>query len=257
MNPVAHTEQVAPIHVPSPAQRLFNVSRLHVANPYPTLVVPWAITAVIFGLNIAIAQMVVSAAGGTSNLDADAFQYNGGITWIVVFMLVVGVQAMSLTFPFALGFGVTRKDFYWGSTLYFVGLSVLYATGLTLLSWLERATDGWGIDMAFFQPWGLMENPLSTVWLLYATSLLGAFFVGAATSAVWVRWRAIGMYVFFSALAIIVVGAGWLITSTNSWAKVGEFFTSTSIEALALWSLPFTGIVALVGYTLIRRATSR
>ena len=230
---------------------------MHLANPIATLVVPWVITLAIFGINLAIWLMVANAAGGVENLDPGAFQYNGGVSWIVFFMTVVAVQAMNLTFRFALGFSVTRRDFYLGSTLYFVMLSVLYASGITALAGIERATDGWGVGGSFFAPWGLEDQPLATVWLLYLMAMLMFFFLGASVATVWVRWHAYGLYAFFIGLALLVVGGGWLVTATDSWSRVGEFFTSTSVLGLALWTLPFTVVSGIVGFLFLRRATPR
>lgn len=237
--------------------RILNVVRMHVANPIATLVVPWAITLAIFAINLAIWLMVANAAGGVENLEPDAFQYNGGVSWIVFFMTVVAVQAMNLTFRFALGFSTTRRDFYLGSALYFVLLSLLYATGITVLAGIERATDGWGVSGAFFAPWGLEGEPLATVWFLYLMALLMFFFLGAAVATVWVRWGAYGLYAFFIGLAVLVVGSGWLITASDSWPAVGEFFTSTSLVGLALWTAPLTVLSGIVGFLFLRRATPR
>ena len=243
--------------VPAAPRRIWNVVRLHVANPVPTLITPWLITLAIFAINMAIFLMVVQAAGGVDQLEPDAFQYNGGITWIVVFMMVVAVQAMNLTFPFALGFAVTRRDFYLGSVVYFVMLSLLYATGITVLAGIERATDGWGVSGAFFAPWGLENEPIGTVWFLYLMAMLLFFFLGAAVATVWVRWHAYGLYTFFIGLAFLVVGGGWVVTATDSWPRVGEFFTSTSIVGLALWTLPITVASGFVGFLVLGRATRR
>ncbi|GIG53454.1 ABC transporter permease [Demequina activiva] len=237
--------------------RILSVVRMHIANPIATLVVPWVVTLAIFAINLAIWLMVANAAGGVENLDEGAFQYNGGVSWIVFFMTVVAVQAMNLTFRFALGFSVTRHDFYLGSALYFVMLSLLYSTGITLLAGIERATDGWGVSGAFFAPWGLESEPLATVWLLYLMAMLLFFFLGAAVATVWVRWQAYGLYAFFIGLALLVVGGGWIITATESWAQVGEFFASTSLAGLALWTLPATVLSGVVGFLFLRKATPR
>lgn len=247
----------APIKASTAPARIVNVMRMHVANPFPTLILPWLITFVIFGLNMAIVLMVTRAAGGIDNLEADAFQYNGGITWIAVFMLVTAVQAMNLTFRFALGFSVTRRDFYLGSALYFVLLSVIYATGITVLAGVERATDGWGMHAAFFAPWGLVDQPLGTLWVVYALVLLFFFFLGAAVATVWVRWKAYGMYAFFLGLALLVVGALWLITTTESWGAVFDYLAAHSLLQLVAWTLPATIASAVVGYLFLRRATPR
>jgi len=242
---------------PAPTRRAWNVVRMHVSNPFPTLVVPWLITAVIFGLTLAIELMVVRAAGGVDNLEPDAFQYNGGITWIAVFMLVTAVQAMNLTFRFALGFSVTRRDFYLGSSVYFVLLALFYSTGITVMAGVEQATDGWGIGAAFFAPWGLVSQPLPVIWAACLMALLLFFFLGVAASTLWVRWKAYGLYAFFVAAAVLVVGVAWGITATNSWGALGDYLVSHSLLVIAAWSLPVTLACAGIGYLFLRRATPR
>ncbi len=252
MTAATHERHVAPA-----TSRIWNVVRLHTANPNPTLVLPWVITFLIFALNMAIWLMVAQAAGGRENLDTDAFQFNGGISWIVVFMMVVAIQAMNLTFPFALGFAVTRRDFYLGSSLYFVLLSLLYASGFTAVAALEDATDGWGLGAAFFSPVGLQDESLAALWFVYLGLMLLFFFLGAAVATVWVRWKAYGLYAFFSGLAILLVAAGWVITVTENWGEVGQFFVTHSPAELVAWTLPVTLVSAVVGFLFLRRATPK
>ncbi|WP_152650560.1 ABC transporter permease [Demequina aurantiaca] len=247
----------APSVAPAAPHRIWNVVRMHVANPFPTLVMPWLVTLAIFGLNLAIELMVVRAAGGVDNLDENAFQYNGGISWIAIFMLITAVQAMNLTFRFALGFSVTRRDFYLGSSLYFAMLSVLYATGITVMAAVERATDGWGMHAAFFAPWGLVNQPLAAVWAVFVLGLLLFFFLGVAAATLWVRWKAYGLYAFFLTLAVIVVGFGWLVTATDNWSAVWDYLSGHSAVQLAAGTLPFTLICAVAGFLFLRRATPR
>ncbi|WP_062135479.1 hypothetical protein [Demequina aestuarii] len=248
---------ISPSRADGAAGRAWSVVRMHVANPVPTLVFPWVITLAIFGINVAIWSMVVSAAGGVENLEADAFQYNGGISWIVVFMMITAVQAMNQAFRFALGFSVTRHDFFIGSASYFVLLSLVYSAGLTVIAGVERATDGWGLRAAFFAPWGLVDQPLGTVGLVYLAALLLAFFLGAAVASVWVRWKTYGLYSFFLGVAVVVVGGLWVVTTTNSWADLWSFLTSTSPAALAGWTAPVTVLCGVIGYLFMRRATPR
>lgn len=245
------------IAAPSRATRLWNVVRLHMANPVATLVVPWVITLAIFAINMAIMLMVVKAAGGSSNLDEDAFSYNGGVTWILFFMVAVAVQTMNLNFRFALGFSVTRRDFYLGSSMYFVLLSLVYGTGLTALAALERATGGWGIAAAFFAPWGLEELPLVTLWAIFLLAMLLFFFLGAAVATMWVRWKAYGLYTFFIGLAVLVVGAAWGITAIDGWPAVGDFLAERSLLQLVALTLPLTAASAVFGFFCLRGATPK
>lgn len=239
------------------AHRLRAVVRIHIANPWQTLILPWIITLLIFGGNVAIWGMITYSAGGTDQVEATAFQSNGGITWIYVYMLVVAVQAMHFTFRFALGFSVTRRDYYAGTLVYFVALAAYYTVGLTALVLLERATDGWWLGGAFFAPLGLTTAPVLTVAYTSFAAMLLAFGVGAASAAVWVRWGATGLYWMFGILTVTGIATLWGATVLEAWPHVWEFLTTTSVVALVSWTLPVTALAALAGHLLLRRAPVR
>lgn len=236
--------------------RIWNVARLHFANPFPTLVLPWLITAAIFGLNAGIWGIILTAAGA-ENLDDNAFTNNGGAVWILFFFTVVAVQAMNLTFHFALGFTVTRRDFYLGSVVYFLLLALIYATGFTAFAALERATGGWGLDGAFFAPAFLLGIPLAHIWYFYFTLMTLFLFLGSAVATIWVRWKSYGLYAFFVSLAVILLAAVWGITQSGSWGAVGRFFVDNSLPALVTWTLPVTVVCGVLGLFILRRATAR
>jgi hypothetical protein len=251
MTVIADTAPAVPL-----VKRWTNVIRIHVANPWPALVTPWLIFAAIFGLNFAVWHIVLTAASPGS-VEADAFQYNGGVTWILVYMVVVAVQSMNQTFRFAMGFSSTRRDYYLGTAALFVGLSAMYATGVTLLAGAEDFTGGWGVDGGFFAPAFLAGLPLIEVAYVFFTALLFMFFLGAAVGSVFVRWGANGILVFFGALAVLLVAAIWQITGADAWGSVSAFFTDNSVPTIFTWSLAVTAVSALVGYALMRRATPR
>ena len=237
-------------------KRWGNVVRIHVANPWPTLVTPWLIFTAIFTLTYSIWHIVLMAAGD-KGVEPGAFQYNGGATWIMFYMVVVAVQSMNQTFRFAVGFSSTRRDYYLGTGVLFVALSAYYALGITLLAALESLTGGWGVDGSFFAPAFLAQLPLVQVFYIYFVTLLFMFFLGASVGSVYVRWGASGILVFFGSVAVVLVGAVWLVTSANAWGSVGAFFADNSAPTIFTWSLPITAIAALVGYALMRRATPR
>lgn len=74
-------------------------------------------------------------------------------------MMVVAIQVLNLTFPFALGYGVARRDFYLGTTLSFVMLSVGYGALLTVLGYIEEATGGWGLGGKLFTAIYFSDGP--------------------------------------------------------------------------------------------------
>lgn len=237
-------------------RRWANVMRIQVANPWPALVTPWLIFAAIFVLTYAVWRIVLMAAS-PGGVDADAFQYNGGVTWILFYMVVVAVQSMNQTFRFAMGFSSTRRDYYLGTATLFVALSAVYAVGITLLAGAEDLTGGWGVDGAFFAPAFVSELPAGQVAYVYFTTLLFMFFLGAAVGSVFVRWGANGILVFFAAAAVLLVAIIWQVTSAEAWGAVGAFFTDNSVPTIFTWSLPVTVVAGLVGYAFMRCATPR
>jgi hypothetical protein len=239
-------------------QRILNVTRLHLTNKFPMMVMPLLILGFIFLVNYLIWWLIASVTDeeGAANA-AQGMQFSGASTFIFVYMLVVAVQAVNLTFPFALGYSVTRRDFYLGSSLMFILLSVYYAAIMAIMAVIERATGGWGFgggmfDVVYFGA----ENPLQQ-FVLFLLVFLFFFFIGAATASVYVRWRANGMYVFWASLTILVIGLVALTTFTQSWPSVGEWFVANGAMGVALWSLIPTALCAITGFVLLRKATPK
>jgi hypothetical protein len=243
-----------------PFQRVSRVVKLHLANPRTTITMPALILAAIFALSFAI-WLVISI-----NLDpeqtanaSEGTQYSGASSWIFFYMMVVAVQAMNLTFPLALGYGSTRRDFYLGSALTFVLLSAGWAIGLTILSAIESATHGWGVSLRMFTAiyFGGGETEIWQRLVIFFCVMLWFFFVGAAFAAVYVRWKAFGLVVSFIILGALLVGAVALLTYTETWGSVGTFFETYQAIGVALWLLVPTALAGLIGYLLMRRATPR
>lgn len=247
----------AAMGVPHRRRRIANVVRLHVANPVPTLVLPWLIFAAVFALNLAIWIAIVSAAGGRDQLDPDAFSNNGAISWIYVFLMVAATQAMNLTFAFALGLGMTRRDYFIGTALYLAGLAAFYATGMTALAAIESATNGWGLDGYIFAPLFMGELPLVQQFAAHVMIALLFFGSGLFTGAIFVRWRALGLYVFFGVLAFAIAGLILVASLFDGWKSVGAFFTDQSPVAVVAWTLPWSLVMAALAALILRRATPR
>lgn len=241
------------------AGRILNVVRLHLVNKMTTVYVPWMIMAFIFLVNYTIWWILAASLGSADLADArDGIQFSGASGYIFVYMLIVAVQAINLTFPFAQGYSVTRRDFYLGSALTFVGLSAMYAIVITVLGVIERATNGWGLGGTMFSPvyFGGGENPLQSFYVTFLAFLF-FFFIGAATATVYVRWKANGMLVFFACLVLLLLGLAALTTFTGSWPAVGAWFVASGVVGVASWTLVPTALAAIVGFLILRRATPR
>lgn len=240
------------------ARRIMNVVRLNVANPWTAIIWPWIILAIIFVANLAIWFLILSAAPESEHADIkEGLQFSGASAYFFVYMLVVAVQSMNSTFPFALGYGVTRRDFYLGSAVTFVLLSAAYAVALTVLAVLEEATGGWGLGGRMFSAFYFGDgSPLERLWIFFCLFLF-FFFIGAALATVYVRWKAPGMIIFFATLGFLLIGAGALIVLTDGWAQVGAFFTAAGFMGTYTASLVVSVIAGIAGYLILQRATPR
>ena len=244
-------------HPASPLKRITNVTRLHFANPWTTLGLPWIILGVILAGTLTIWWLIFSALSPTERVGAlNGTEFGGSSFFIFIYMMVVAIQAISITFPFALGYGVTRRDYYLGSSLAFIILAVIYTTGLTILAAIEKATNGWGMGGSMFAPIYFGDSALGRAYVEFLL-LLFFFFVGAAIATVWVRWKATGVTVFFIIVGVLLVGLIALVTFTDSWFVVADTLVDLGIIGVASWSLVITAISAVAGFFLLRRATPR
>lgn len=237
--------------------RIVNAGRLHAANPWGTLILPWMIYGAIFGLTYLIWQLVVMGAGGVQNLEPEAFMYNGGGTWVLFYMMVVAVQAMNQTFKFALGLCITRREYYLGTAAYFLFLSLLYATGITLAGIVEKATGGWGVGGSFFIPFFLQDASLGEKWLIWVALFAVFFFLGAAVATVYVRWGSNGLITFFVVLALAIVATVWAIMRLELGDQLGSWFAARSLVDFAGLGFGVSAVAGLIGYGMMRRATPR
>jgi hypothetical protein len=258
MTSFALTEQASTARRAMPS-RIVAVFRLHFVNVSTTVVVPWLIMAVIFAANYVIWWIIARSVSNPADL-ADAqegFSYSGATFYIFVYMMVVAIQAINLTFAFAQGYSVTRRDFYLGTSLAFVALAAMYAAGLTLLSYLEEATGGWGVGGRMFTSIYYGNGEWYVRFLLFLAIFLFFFFVGAATATIYLRWRANGMIAFFAALLLLLVGTAALVTMTENWPAVGDWFARNGANGVIAWTLLPTLLSAVAGYFVLRRATPR
>ena len=117
----------------------------------------------------------------------------------------------------------------------------------------ERAVDYWGIGLRFFDT----SPDFSWFELFLGTLLILLLFasIGAATASVYVRWKATGMYVFWAGLVVLLVAVGFLLTWTESWGAVGDFFATAGVLGTLAWSLVITALGAIAAYLILRRAT--
>lgn len=255
MTTTANVPEILP--APRPMMRYISVMRLHFVNTFQLVAAPWLIVSFIFAISLLLGAIFRSSMSAADVAEAEAgMQFSGAMGFFLVYMLVLAVMSISQTFPFAQSYSVTRRDFFIGTVLTFVSLSVLYALAITALGWIEDMTNGWGLNVVMFNPIYLSSNLVERFYVIIVMFFF-FFMTGMATASVYVRWKANGMFVFFGLVILLAVGLVWLATTTNSWQAVGNWFETMGLLGVVTWTLAPSALALITGYILLRRATPR
>lgn len=241
----------------STLNRVLAVVRLQFTNPWSILIMPWLIMMAILAMNIVIWWLILSGVDPAERAKVqDGFEYSGAGSYIFIYMLVVAVQAINGYFPFALGYGVTRRNYYLGISLTFVLLSAVFTVGISLLGVIEDATGGWWVGGSMFTAMYFGDDPLQRAFIYFAV-LLFFFFIGSTIASIYVRWKTTGMVFFWIALAFALVGIGAVLTLTGTWHLLWQWFANAGLIGSYAASLVVTLVAAIAGYAILRRATPR
>ncbi|GAB3809119.1 hypothetical protein GCM10028798_36300 [Humibacter antri] len=241
------------VTVPNAAQRVWNIARLHFSNRFSMIAMPWMIIGFIFVVNMVIWISIFAATGE----QLTGTQWAGSTGYMFVYFAIAAVQAMSLTFRFAMGMSATRRDYYLGTVVAFALQGLLFTVVCTLLSYIEDWTKGYGMSAHMFSNVYMGGGPL---WeRLFSTfgAFLFCFALGALAGSVFVRWRGNGLYVLGGIVALLCVGFVVVVTLTGSWSAVGAWFLDVRTVGVIAWLLIPTAASAVVGFYVLRKAPSR
>ena len=224
-----------------------DVARYHLVVPWLVLGLPWAILAISFIVNLVIFSLVPQ--GHAAHNDT------GGVASIYVFFLVIGVSSIGRSLPFGLALGVSRRSFYAGTTLLGAALALVDGLALTVLQAIERATDGWGANMHFFQVSYILDGPWYLTWLTSSVALALLWVWGMWFGIVYRRWNLFGSVAFIAAQVSVVVVAVLIVTWADAWSGFGHFFTGLTAAGLTGLLAGLAALLLAGGHATIRRAT--
>ena len=237
-----------------------NVARYHLVIPWLPLGLPWAILAVSFIVNLVIFAFVpqsyheVMTGHGLVQVANAAQNYTGGVVSIYILVLVIGINSIGRSLPFGLALGVTRRSFYTGTALLGVALAAVDGLLLTGLQAIERATDGWGVNMHFFQVPYILDGPWYVTWLTSFVGLALLFVWGMWCGIVYRRWNLFGSMTFVAAQVTMVVAAVLILVWADAWSGVGHFFTGLTAAGLTGVLAALAALLLAGGQATIRRA---
>ncbi|WP_343317876.1 hypothetical protein AAFM46_11345 [Arthrobacter sp. TMP15] len=226
--------------------RALGVARMQLINKWTFLGIP----AVIIGSSFLLSVVIWALIPNTVEV-----KYSGAGQAVMWYFFGLGIQSLTLCFPFSQGLSVSRRNFFLGTVGLFTALAAVIAGLYVVLGFVEQATNGWGLHGYMFaiswvanQPWGIQ-------WFFYFVMMMFLFLLGFWGATVYKRWQATGTLIMFLSLAVLLVGAIALITLSGWWPAVGAWtitLTPLSIGAIAFL---FVVVLAAAAFTTLRRAT--
>lgn len=229
--------------------RIWNVVRMHLVNRWSYIALPWVIVGSAFAMTVAIWFIVIASGAGAPTL------YSGAAGAILIYELVLAVQAVNFTFPFALGFSATRREFVLGTGLTFLILAAANAVVLAALATIEEATNGWGIHGQLFSiAWA---GNVAATWFVFFALQLVFIATGAVIASIYLRWRTNGMVVTWGVLGVLFVGGFALVSYVDAWPRVGEWLFTTGPLGLVAWTLVPTALFGIATWLVLRRAAPK
>lgn len=227
--------------------RTVNVVRMQLVNRDTYIWVPLIVLGGAFALTLAIYALL-------QNSGVTDAKYGGGAQAPLWYFGVVGVQALTLTFPFSQAMSVTRREFYLGTLLTALLTGGTLAAIFMVGGLLEQATGGWGMNGYFFYlPWIWEGGPLAGL-LFYFTLAMLFFVAGFWAATIYKRFGSVVLTAVLVSIAALLVLWLWLVGWANAWTSVFEWFATQGAVGLSVWGLVLAAVLAAISFLTLRRA---
>ena len=224
--------------------RTLNVVRMQFINKQTYVWVPLLVLGGSFILSLMVFALI----------PVDAPKYGGGSQAPLWYFLVVGVQSLTLTFPFSQAMSVTRREFYLGTLLAATVTAGMLAIVFVVGGFIEQATTGWGINGYFFYlDWIWAAGPLAAFFVYFAIAML-FFVIGFWTATIYKRFGSVWLTVVLVGIGLILVGLMWLTGLADAWVAVFTWIAEQGALGLALWGVLVGAVLAGVSFLILRRA---
>lgn len=225
--------------------RTLNVVRLQLINTQSFVWVPL----IVLAGAVLISLVIISLIPG------DDVKVVGAANAPLWYFAALGVQAMTLAFPFSQAMSITRREFYVGTLIMGAIGGAMMATIFIALAGVEALTDGFGMGGRIAYLPYLFEPGWASAWLTYFTVTMFLFVIGFWMATVWKRFGTLAVVLVGVGLGVAVTAAIFVITKVGVWPEVITWFVDTGSFALTLGGLAVTAVLAIGAYATLRRAT--
>ncbi|QAY59769.1 hypothetical protein ET475_07050 [Microbacterium protaetiae] len=223
--------------------RIFNVVRMQLINRMTFGWIPLLILGGVFVFSMAIWLMIPY--GGP--------KYSGGAQALIWYLFAVGLQSLTLTFPFSQAMSVTRREFFFGTYLTAAMSAALLAVIFTLGGMLEEATNGWGLNgWMFYTDWTWTAGPLGAALSVFAAAMF-TFTAGFWGATVFKRFGGIGLTIILVGIGAVLVVGLWIVGRLNAWVAVFGWIAGAGVVPLSLLLLGVMAVLAATAFGMLRR----
>lgn len=235
--------------VPASFRLQFAVPTMLIGVPIMVFFIAWA---VVIGIGASVTLM---ADGPLENP-----MYTGAgqaALWCLGFM---AAYAASHTFPFSLALSFSRRTFVIGAILSFLVVSLVFGLAAALVAWLERATDGLGVNAYMFDLPFLTQGEGNSIPLLGVTAALLCLVImlfGFGVVILYMRLGLTWLWTLILAVVVLIAGAAVLVTITENWMNVWQWVSQQSALSISGWLLLLAVVLSVGTYLVIRKATPR
>ncbi|MEI2279099.1 hypothetical protein OHC50_16670 [Paenarthrobacter ilicis] len=225
--------------------RVMAVARMQLINKWTYIGWPLTILGAAFLMSLAIFALIPVNEG----------KYGGGSQAPMWYFMVLGIQSLTLVFPFSQGLSISRRAFYLG-TLGLFSVIALGMTGLYLVGGvIERATNGWGVSGYFFTiPWAT-DGPWYSAAAFLFVVMMFMFIVGFWFATIYKRWGTSGMLVSTLGTGVALIGLGALATLLEWWGVIGNWFAQQTPLTISGWTALVCAVLAAGSFATLRKAT--
>ncbi|MFJ6416954.1 hypothetical protein [Paeniglutamicibacter sp. NPDC091659] len=229
--------------------RIVNVARMQLINKWTFLGIPMVILVASTTFTLAIWAIV-------SRNSSDAVLFSGSGQAVMWYFLALGIQSLTLTFPFSQAMSVSRRSFYLGTLGLFAVIALAYSVLYYVLGLIEKATGGWGMNGQLFALGWIAENNAAVQILFYFVAMVLLFMIGFWCATVYQRWKATGMLIVGIGFAVIVLALMAMVTFNDWWVLVGGWLGSLTTLGVALILGTICVLLAGGSYVTLRKATT-
>lgn len=221
--------------------------RIQIVKWNQTFAVPWYSILIAIVLVAALFGVIGNTPGsGRSTGAASAFYLSSAGTqpWLI-----------NQLFPFSMAMSVTRGAFVRATMLVVAAETVIAGVGLTVLNRIERATDGWFVDMRLLDLPRVHQDNAFAQALVYGVPMAAVSAVMAFVGAVFRTFGQLGLWLFGVGSAFVAALVIAVLTVTHAGGHVVHFFaTQPMLADCGLYPLAVVAVFGGAWAVLMMRA---